>query len=68
MIILLIWVSVLVAVVVSYMRQAHSTFKPYGIKHRKTIPMIDDIIRMVKPKDHIGHDIANLYNSFPEER
>ncbi|KAJ8728450.1 hypothetical protein PYW08_016835 [Mythimna loreyi] len=68
MIILLIWVVVLIAVIVLYLRQVYSTFRRNGIKHFKPIPLVGNMGKVLLRLDHMAYDLCNLYNSFPEER
>ncbi|XP_022819612.1 cytochrome P450 9e2-like [Spodoptera litura] len=68
MIILLIWVTVLVAAVVLYFRQLYSSFNRHGIKHIKPVPIFGNMGGILLRIDHICDNIVKLYNDFPEER
>uniref|UniRef100_A0A2A4JDS0 unspecific monooxygenase n=1 Tax=Heliothis virescens TaxID=7102 RepID=A0A2A4JDS0_HELVI len=68
MIILLIWVVVLIAVVVLYLKQVYSSFSRHGIKHFKPVPILGNMGQVVFRKHHYACDFIKLYNSFPEER
>nr|ARI68318.1 CYP9A112 [Mythimna separata] len=68
MIILFIWVAVLIAVLVLYLRQIYSTFSRNGIKHFRPVPLLGNISRMLFRREHFAEDLSRLYNSFPEEK
>lgn len=68
MILTLIWVVVLIAAAVLFLRQAYATFDRYEIKYFKAVPILSDMVTMIRPKEHIGLDLARTYNSFPNER
>ncbi|KAH9645245.1 hypothetical protein HF086_012123 [Spodoptera exigua] len=68
MILTLIWVVVLIATAVLFLRQAYATFDRYEIKYVKAVPILSDLIAIIRPKEHIGLDLAKTYNSFPNER
>ncbi|CAH1645268.1 unnamed protein product [Spodoptera littoralis] len=68
MILTLIWVVVIIAAAVLFLRQAYATFDRCEIKYLKAVPILSDIVSMVRPKEHIGLDLARTYNSFPNER
>nr|ULR85603.1 cytochrome P450 [Spodoptera frugiperda] len=68
MILTLIWVVVLIAAAVLFLRQAYATFDRYEIKYFKALPILSDMVTMIRPKEHIGLDLARTYNSFPNER
>nr|ALJ30298.1 cytochrome P450 monooxygenase CYP9A [Mamestra brassicae] len=66
MIILLIWVAVLIAVLVLYLRQVYSRFSRYGVKHFKPVPLLGNMTGILFRVNHFTDDIVNLYDSFPE--
>nr|ARI68319.1 CYP9A113 [Mythimna separata] len=66
--IVFIWVAVLIAVLVLYLRQVYSSFSRNGIKHLKPIPLLGNMGPMLFRTKHFADDVANQYNSFPEER
>uniref|UniRef100_A0A2A4JDS7 unspecific monooxygenase n=1 Tax=Heliothis virescens TaxID=7102 RepID=A0A2A4JDS7_HELVI len=68
MILVLVWVAVLIAVVVLYLRQVYSKFSRYGVKHFKPVPLFGNMARIFFRLDHFIDDVMRLYNSFPEER
>ncbi|CAH1645266.1 unnamed protein product [Spodoptera littoralis] len=68
MIILLIWVAVLIAVVVLYLRQLYSTFSRHGIKHFKPVPLLGNMSKVLFRRQHLANNIVELYNAFPEEK
>ncbi|KAJ8729802.1 hypothetical protein PYW07_016840 [Mythimna separata] len=68
MIILLIWVAVLIAVLVLYLRQIYSRFSRYGVKHFKPVPLLGNMTRILLRINHFADDIFSLYRSFPEEK
>ncbi|KAH9645246.1 hypothetical protein HF086_012124 [Spodoptera exigua] len=68
MIILLIWVAVLIAVVVLYLRQLYSTFSKHGIKHFKPIPLLGNMGSVILRKQHLAYSLLDLYNAFPDEK
>nr|WNK22289.1 cytochrome P450 [Athetis lepigone] len=68
MIILLIWVAVLIAVLVLYLRQIYSKFHRYGVKHFRPVPLLGNMARVLFRYNHFIDDVLDLYRSFPEER
>ncbi|KAJ8729799.1 hypothetical protein PYW07_016837 [Mythimna separata] len=66
--IVLVWVSVLLAVLYIYYRQIYSKFSRYGVKHFTPVPVVGNMTRMLLRLDHAVEDIVKLYSSFPEER
>nr|ULR85588.1 cytochrome P450 [Spodoptera frugiperda] len=68
MMILLIWLVVLIAVLAQYLRRAHSMFDENEIKYLKSTPLLSDLMVILRPKEHMGEDVARVYNSFPNER
>ncbi|XP_026729529.1 uncharacterized protein LOC113495130 [Trichoplusia ni] len=68
MIIFLIWVAVLIAVLVLYLRQVYSRFSRYGVKFLKPVPLLGNMGRVLFRREHFAYDILNLYRTFPEER
>nr|AFP20595.1 cytochrome CYP9A51 [Spodoptera littoralis] len=68
MIVLLIWVAVLIAVVVLYLRQLYSTFSRHGIKHFKPVPLLGNMSKVLFRRQHLANNIVELYNAFPEEK
>lgn len=68
MIFLLIWVAVLFAALVLYLRQTYSKFDKYGIKYRKPVPFLGNMTRVLLRMDHFGADLMKTYREFPGER
>ncbi|KAJ8728454.1 hypothetical protein PYW08_016839 [Mythimna loreyi] len=68
MIILLIWVVVLIAVLVLYLRQIYSSFSRYGVKHLRPVPLLGNITGVLFRRVHLADNATELYNSFPEEK
>ncbi|CAB3239050.1 unnamed protein product [Arctia plantaginis] len=68
MIIFIIWIAVLIAVFVIYLRQKYSRFNKYGIKYITPLPVLGNTARVLLRLEHFAYDSLNLYNKFPEER
>nr|ULR85445.1 cytochrome P450 [Spodoptera frugiperda] len=64
----LILVAIFVCVLALYLNYVCSTFNQYGIKHDATVPFIGPTIKLLRAKEHIGQDLKNLYDRYPEER
>lgn len=64
----LILVAIFVCVLALYLNYVNSTFNQYGIKHDATVPFIGPTIKLLRAKEHIGQDLKNLYDRYPEER
>ena len=68
MILLLIWVAVLIAVLILYLRQIYSNLSHHGVKHFRPFPVLGNMTRIMLRWDHFADDILRLYRSFPEEK
>ncbi|NP_001341723.1 cytochrome P450 CYP9A17v2 [Helicoverpa armigera] len=68
MILALVWVAVLIAVAVLYLRQVYSRFSRYGVKQFRPVPILGNMTRILLKQDHFVDDTMRYYNSFPEER
>ncbi|KAJ8728443.1 hypothetical protein PYW08_016828 [Mythimna loreyi] len=66
--IVLIWLSVILAALVLYMRQAYSKFSRYGVKHFPVVPLVGNLLNELMRKKHIAETLDDMYHSFPEER
>ncbi|XP_075973973.1 cytochrome P450 9e2-like [Anticarsia gemmatalis] len=68
MIILLIWVTALVAAVTLYLHNVYSAFKRRGVKNMTPVPLLGNMARVLLRQDDLIKDLMTLYDAFPEER
>lgn len=66
--IVLIWAAVLIAAVYFYLRDVYSVLEKYGVKHLKPVPLLGNMLPIIRRKNHMGEQMQELYNTFREER
>ncbi|CAD0199599.1 unnamed protein product [Chrysodeixis includens] len=64
MIIFLVWVVVLIAVLVLYLRQVYSRFSRHGVKFLRPVPLLGNMGRILFRREHFAYDVLNLYKTF----
>ncbi|XP_052740407.1 uncharacterized protein LOC112053802 [Bicyclus anynana] len=66
--IIFIWIGVLIAVLVLYIRKSHSRFSDYGVKHPRAYPFFGNMARIVFRIDNFSDDLDRYYDDYREER
>ncbi|XP_038211821.1 cytochrome P450 9e2-like [Zerene cesonia] len=65
---LLIWTGVLLGVLYLYLRQIYSRFTKYGVKQRDPVPLLGNMLPILRRECHFIYLIEDLHKRFPEER
>ncbi|CAH0723081.1 unnamed protein product, partial [Brenthis ino] len=63
-----IWIVVLLAALVLYIRKSYSRFSDHGVKHPKTVPFFGNMLSIVLRQIHIADQLEMMYDTYKEER
>ncbi|XP_041978535.1 cytochrome P450 9e2-like [Aricia agestis] len=63
-----VWAVALVASLVLYCRQVYSRFSRHGVRHRRPVPLLGNMTRLMLRLDHFTEDVDKSYAAFPGER
>nr|AJN91175.1 cytochrome P450 monooxygenase CYP9A78 [Cnaphalocrocis medinalis] len=65
---LFIWLAVVGATLVLYLKELYSRLSMLGLNHLPTVPLLGNMARVVFRKEHMVTTIRKSYQAFPDDR